>query len=120
MEDNKMEVGTFKSSIKIADDVISCIAALAATDVEGVASMAGNATNDLITKLGVKSLSKGVKISVVEEDVKANLAINVRYGCNIPAVCKNVQDRVRASIESMTNFTVSEVNVTIAGISVDE
>ena len=51
-----------KGEIKIADEVVAIIAALAATEVEGVASMAGNITNELIGKLGMKNLSKGVKV----------------------------------------------------------
>ena len=48
--------------VKIADEVVAIIAALAATEVEGVASMAGNITNDLIARLGMKGdLSRGVR-----------------------------------------------------------
>ena len=51
--------------VKIADEVVAIIAALAATEVEGVASMAGNITNEVIGKLGIKNLSKGVKVDVL-------------------------------------------------------
>ena len=50
--------------VKIADEVVAIIAALAATEVDGVASMAGNITNEVIGKLGIKNLSKGVKVDV--------------------------------------------------------
>ena len=52
--------------VQIADEVVAIIAGLAATDVEGVASMAGNITNELVSKLGMKNLSKGVKVTVLE------------------------------------------------------
>ena len=55
-----------KGEVKIADEVVAIIAALAATEVEGVASMAGNITNELISRLGMKNLSKGVKVDVLE------------------------------------------------------
>ena len=51
-------------TVKIADDVVAMIAGLAATEVEGVAAMAGNISNELMSKMGVKSLSKGVKVEV--------------------------------------------------------
>ena len=35
--------------VKIADEVVAIIAGLAATEVEGVSSMAGNITNELIS-----------------------------------------------------------------------
>ena len=48
--------------VQIADEVVAIIAALAATEVDGVASMAGNITNELVSRLGMKNLSKGVKV----------------------------------------------------------
>lgn len=121
MADNYInEEAAFKGNIKIADDVISSIASLAATDVEGVHAMSGNTTKELMARFGGKSLGKGVKAIIDEDDVRLSLGIIVEYGCSIPDVCRNVQDKVRATIENMTGFTVSEINVTIAGINVPE
>ena len=69
--------------VKIADEVVAVIAGLAAMEVEGVASMAGKATRELISKLGMKSLSKGVKVDVLEGIVTVSLALNLKYGCSI-------------------------------------
>ena len=44
-------------TVQIADEVVAIIASLAATEVEGVSSMAGNITNELMSKVGVKGLS---------------------------------------------------------------
>ena len=48
-------------TVQIADDVVAMIASLAATEVDGVSAMAGNVTNELMSKVGVKNLTKGVK-----------------------------------------------------------
>lgn len=64
--------------------VVAIIAGLAATEVEGVDSMAGNITNELVGKLGMKNLSKGVKVDVTEEHVSVDLSLNLKYGYNIP------------------------------------
>ena len=69
--------------VKIADEVVAIIAALAATEVEGVASMAGNITNELISRLGMKNLSKGVKVDVLEGVVTVSLALNMKYNYSI-------------------------------------
>ncbi|MDD5833387.1 MAG: Asp23/Gls24 family envelope stress response protein [Clostridiales bacterium] len=103
-------------SIRIADDVIKCIAAFAASEIEGVAGMAGNATNDIIARLGGKTLEKGVRVTIDENEVRLMLSINVRYGCSIPEVSRKVQDKVRSTIENMTGFSVSEIDINIAGI----
>ena len=106
--------------VQIADEVVAIIAGLAATEVEGVDSMAGNITNELVGKLGMKNLSKGVKVDVTEEHVSADLSLNIRYGSNIPSVSEQVQEKVSTAIENMTGLTVLDVNVKIAGVNMDE
>lgn len=103
----------------IADDVVAVIAGLAATEVEGVDSMAGNITKSLIPKLGNKNLSRGVKVDVTEERVTVDLSLNIKYSYNIPEVSAKVQERVMNAIENMTGLKVLEVNVKIAGVNID-
>ncbi|HJB06850.1 MAG TPA: Asp23/Gls24 family envelope stress response protein [Candidatus Enterocloster faecavium] len=105
--------------VQIADEVVAIIAGLAATEVEGVASMAGNITNELVGRLGMKNLSKGVKVEVTEDHVSVDISLNIRFGYNIPQVSETVQEKVRAAIESMTGLTVLDVNVRIAGVSME-
>ena len=105
-----------KGSVQIADDVVAVIAGLAATEVKGVAAMAGNITNEIMSKAGRKSLSKGVKISVNGNRVKIALAIMMEYGYNIPGTCSKVQDRVKSSVENMTGLTVTDVDIRIASV----
>ena len=105
--------------VQIADEVVAIIAGLAATEVDGVASMAGNITNELVSKLGMKNLSKGVKVNVSEENVSVDLALNIRYGYEIPVVSKKVQEKVKSAIETMTGLEVSVVNIKIAGVDVE-
>ena len=106
--------------VQIADEVVAIIAGLAATEVEGVDSMAGNITNELVGKLGMKNLSKGVKVEVTEEHVSVDLSLNIKYGYKIPTVSEKVQDRVKTAIENMTGLMVLDVNVKIAGVNMAE
>lgn len=105
--------------VRIADEVVAIIAGLAATEVEGVSKMAGNITNELVSKLGMKNLSKGVKVLVTPESVSVDLALELEFGYNIPSVCAIVQEKVKSAIESMTGLNVDEVNVRIAGVSLE-
>lgn len=105
-------------SVKIADDVVAMIAALAAAEVEGVASMAGTLTGELMNKMGYNSLTKGVKVEVYGKKVKVDLSITVEYGYNIPATSQKVQNKVQNTIENMTGLQVTDVNIRIAGVHV--
>ena len=106
--------------VKIADEVVAIIAALAATEVEGVASMTGNITNDLIARLGMKNLSRGVKVDVLEGIVTVSLALVLKYGYNIMDVSAKIQEKVKAAVENMTGLTVADVNIRIAGVDMGE
>ena len=106
--------------VKIADEVVTVIAGLAATDVDGVASMEGNITNELISKLGMKNLSKGVKVDVLEGVVTVSLALNLKYNYSIMTVTEKVQEKVKAAIENMTGLTVADVNIRVAGVDMPE
>ncbi len=105
--------------VKIADEVVAIIAGLAATEVDGVGSMAGNITNELVSRLGMKNLSKGIRVEVAEANVKVDVALNISYGYSIPEVSAKVQDRVKNAIENMTGLCVSVVNVRIASVDMN-
>ncbi|MBS5881250.1 MAG: Asp23/Gls24 family envelope stress response protein [Lachnoanaerobaculum sp.] len=103
--------------VKIADEVVAVIAGIAATEVEGVDSMAGNPTKEIVGKLSGSKTAKsmrGVKVEVNDDKVCVDLAINVSYNYNIPEVSEKVQERVKNAIENMTGLTVLEVNIKIA------
>ena len=107
-------------TVRIADEVVAIIAGLAATEIEGVASMAGNITNELVGKLGMKNLSQGVKVEVLEGVVSVDLTLNIKYGYNIPETCEKVQKRVKAAIENMTGLEASDVNISIADVEMEK
>ena len=91
-----------------------------ADEVEGVASMAGNATRELISKLGMKSLSKGVKVDVLDGIVTVSLALNLNYGYSIKDITSKVQEKVKTAIENMTGLEVADVNIRVAGVEIPE
>ena len=104
--------------VNITDEVVAIIAGLAATEVEGVSSLAGNLTNEVISKAGMNKLSKGVKI-VTDEDnqLSVRLSINISYGYEIPKICSQVQEKVKTAIETMVGMEVVNVDIKIAAVS---
>jgi uncharacterized alkaline shock family protein YloU len=109
--------GDTVGEVQIADDVVALIAALAATEVRGVAALAGNLTNEMMSRTGRKNLAKGVKVDVLEGSVTVELVLVLEYGFNIPATCKKVQSKVKAAIENMTGLYCADVNIRIDGVN---
>ncbi|MCQ2522129.1 MAG: Asp23/Gls24 family envelope stress response protein [Lachnospiraceae bacterium] len=118
--DNKRKIQSkdVRGTIAIADDVVAMIASLAATEVEGVSALVGNITNELMSKVGMKKLTKGVKVDIQENQVAIRLTIVVGFGYNIPSVCSKVQEKVKTAIENMTGLDVTDVNIRIANVRV--
>ena len=114
--DEKKGINNALGTIRIADEVVSIIAGLAATEVEGVAGMSGGIAGGIAEILGRKNFSKGVKVEVGEKEAAIDLYIIVKYGVRIPDIALNVQEAVKAAIENMTGLSTVEVNVHVQGV----
>lgn len=99
--------------------MVTIIAGLAATETKGVASMGGNITNELVSRLGMKNLSRGVKVTVDEGIVNVDLTLNLDYGYSVPKTSQKVQEKVKSSIENMTGLIVESVNIKIANVTME-
>ncbi len=106
--------------VQIADDVIAMIAAVAATEVEGVHSLGGGLTYEKAVRSGGRSLSRGIKIDVLENVVSVRMIIQMNYGYNIPDVTRKVQEKVKTALENMTGLEVAEVAVSVANVILDQ
>lgn len=111
------KVSTEQSSVKISNDVIAIIAGIAAGKIEGVVSMNSGITGGITEMLGMKNLSKGVKVEVNKNEATIDLFITVEYGVKLSEVGKNVQENVKETVENMTGLQVIAVNVNIQDVS---
>ena len=102
--------------VKIADEVVSIIAGLAATEIEGVSSMSGGIAGGIAEVLGRRNLSKGIKVEVGTEDAKIDIYVVVEYGVRIPDVAWDIQESVKNAVETMTGLKVNYVNVHVQGV----
>ncbi len=103
-------------SIRIANEVVSIIAGLAATEVKGVAGMSGGVVDGFAELLKKKNLTKGVKVEVGEKQAAIDLFMIIDYGAKIPETAYKIQENVKRTVESMTGLEVVEVNVNIQGV----
>ena len=119
MDANNIKLGVdtkCSGTVAVANDVVAIIASLAAAEVEGVSSMFGNITNELMSMVGMKNLTKGVRVSVLNHTVTVDLYIVLDYGYPIPDTCRKVQEKVKSAIETMTGLDVADVNIRIASV----
>ena len=101
-----------QGSIRISEDVVASIAALATSETAGVSGLYSTLTSDIVSFLSKKNQSKGVRIELGEEDtVRIEIGFLALFGHNICEVAKQVQENVKSSVESMTGLKVVEVNV---------
>ena len=114
----KKETGL--GTIRVADEVVSIIAGLATTEVDGIAGMSGGIAGGIAEILGRKNFSKGVKVEVGEKEAAVDLYIIVKYGIRIPEVALAAQENVKRAIETMTGLSVVEVNVHVQGVGFPE
>jgi uncharacterized alkaline shock family protein YloU len=110
------ELGT----IRITEDVVAIIAGMAATEVPGVAGMSGGIAGGIAEALGRKNLSKGVKVEVGEKEAAIDLYIIVEYGCRIPDVAWNIQEKVKKAVETMTGLHAVEINIHVQGVNIEK
>ena len=105
-------------SIQISEDVVASVTGMAVLEVEGVCGLSSSIGTDIAEMLGMKTLSKGVRLSTTETGA-LRIACDVvsKFGQNIFELAKNVQENVKSSVESVTGLRVAEVNVTVCGIA---
>ncbi len=110
---------TFENgSIQISEEVVASVAAAAVLEVEGVCGLSSNISTDIAEMLGVKTLSKGIRLTADESGalrIDCNVAVN--FGQSVFALAKAVQEAVKSNVESVTGLNVSQVNVNVCGIS---
>jgi uncharacterized alkaline shock family protein YloU len=98
-----------KGNVGISKDVVTAIAGIAVSEVEGIANLR---SGDGAFRRG-EGMKRYVDTEVEGENVKVTVRITVLYGNPIHKVAKQVQTRVKTEIERMTGLRVSGVDVDV-------
>jgi uncharacterized alkaline shock family protein YloU len=117
METPKSEIIGELGAIRIADEVVSTVAGLAAIDVDGVSALSGGWGTDFVEKLGKKNFGKGIKVEANEDQININIYLIIDFGFPIPQVAEKVQKEVKQAVENMTGLNVTIVNVHVVGVA---
>ena len=102
-------------NVKISDEVISTIAAVAVSEIEGANTMGGTFSG-IAEKFGKKNYTKGIKVTASEDQLTIDVNIVVDFGVKIHEVAWNVQSNVKKSVELMSGLEVAKVNVHVVGV----
>ena len=120
MGDNYISCKAENGSINISEDVISTMVRTAITEIDGVAGISNTAGAELAELIGIKTVSKGIKVQIVDDTIKVDAVILVRYGCNIDNVTKEVQNSVTEAVQAITGIDKAEVNVHVSGVAFEK
>jgi uncharacterized alkaline shock family protein YloU len=108
--------GNSLGKVEIAPEVIEIIAGIAASEVEGVASMRGNFASGVVERFGKKIHGKGVKVELLEEGIRVDVYCVMKFGVSIPTVAQGIQDNIRQALINMTALEAEEINIHVVGI----
>jgi uncharacterized alkaline shock family protein YloU len=106
--------------VEIAPEVIEVIAGIAASEIEGVASMRGNFAAGVVERLGKKNHGKGVKVDLQEDGIILDVYAVMNFGVSIPEVAKKIQDNIRQALYNMTALEINEINVHVVGVQFEQ
>lgn len=98
-----------KGSVGISKDVVTAIAGIAVSEIDGIANLRAG---DSAFHRG-EGMKRYVDTTVEGDNVTVAVRITVLYGNPIHRVAKQVQTRVKAEIERMTGLSVTAVNVDV-------
>ena len=106
-------------TVSFATEVVATIAGLAATEVDGVASMSSPSSGfaDMFSRKQTRNFTKGVRIDLDGNKVTVDITITVDYGSPVPDVARSIQENVKKAIETMSGLDVRSVDVHVSGIS---
>ncbi len=119
MADNKeyLMISEENGKVLISEDVINSIAAAAAMEVDGVDSVSPYLGKEIAEKLGMKNISKGIHLTVNDNNLTLECCLVINYGYDVVEIAKNVQTAIANAVSSMTGFNVERVDVTVSGVS---
>lgn len=101
---------------EISQEIMALSVMKAVLATEGAAEMVDTAATTAFRMLmGSKSL-KGVIIQGQAEGFEIDVYLNVKFGTAIPQTAWNIQENVKAKIESLTETPVRKVDVHISGV----
>ena len=100
--------------LNISENVITSIVGLVTAEIDGISGFYGGL--DIGELFGKKNVGKGVKTIISGKKLIIDVSLIIKYGAIIPDLTKEVKKKVKQAIESMTGYSVIQVNVYVEGL----
>src|SRR5699024_3608631 len=111
---------TDKGKVEIATDVNEVITGIAKSKFEVLVAMRGNFASGVVERFGGVSHTKGVKEDLTDEGILIDLHVVLKFGVSIPEVAQKLQSNIRQSLKNMTGLEITEINIHVVGIQMDQ
>ncbi|WP_303857454.1 Asp23/Gls24 family envelope stress response protein [Aminicella lysinilytica] len=108
------------NSNKLTEEELMNIAVKAATSVDGVSGMSLTLTNTLKSIPVIGTPVKGVKFSLVDDELVIDLYIKVVYRVKIPQLAWDIQSTVKKALEEVISTKIKEINIHVQGVDLPE
>ena len=88
------------SGLLYGRNVVKDIIILAAKEIGGVAYLQG----------------KGIRAEIFGKNINVDVYIVIEFGNSVPDVAYRVQENIKRSVETMTEYKVDTVNINVLGV----
>ena len=111
-----------QGGLSIDDDVIGSIAAMAATNVEGVASLGTSSFKKvLVEKVKRRQRkSRGIEVEAGLKEAILDIDLKVFYGYSIQNVVRDVRFSVATKVLELTGLNAKEINIYVIGVDLEK
>ncbi|BGE82351.1 alkaline-shock related protein [Staphylococcus petrasii] len=105
--------------VEIAPEVISVIASIAVSEIEGVTGHFADLNNTNLEKISRKNLSKNLKIEAKDDGIHIDVYCSIKHGVKISKFASKIQANIFNSIKTMTAIEPKEINIHIMHITAE-
>lgn len=108
---------TIREGVEVTENVIASIAGLAALEAEGINALNGGIAANTLPRAGASKVARAIRV-VTNDDatISIQMIVSVKYGYSILNVTEHVQEKVKTSVENMTDITVKSVDVKVSSV----
>jgi uncharacterized alkaline shock family protein YloU len=113
-----MDTTTTAGSVRVANEVIASIAAMAAEEIDGVVGMDDSSSHHFDDWIRRQNAYRGVRVGIDgDRAIHLDVFLTVSSGAVVPELAEQVQERVVEAIERMLGLNVAEVNVLVSRVA---